>query len=675
MGILQVITEEQLQAAEKKEAENNTPSLPIIDSLASYVDSEWRKAKQAKDPITHELLKSLRQYKSEYEPEKLAAIKQLKGSESFLPITNIKCRAGESWLRDVLSAPSGELFSVEPTPMPELPEDIQNDIKQRLMTEYQRVAQQSLMIQARTGMPPDSNFIKSELLKLKEEFERIYQKELEDKAKKEAEEAKRIINDQFTEGGFYKALDEAIHDITIYKTAVIKGPEYKKVKQYKKILSPNTGEYESVVTEVVKETYKRVSPFNIYPAADSTGINDGGLIEMETLNPKDLYDLIGLEGFNELEVRKVINKYENSGLRDWSLSVTERKEQENKYYIQGSDKIDVLIYWGFVKGSYLLEWGMKPEEIPDDGKFYSVCVWKIESHVIKAMLNYDPLGNKPYSKASFIEIPDSWWGMSLPNVLEDIQAAANAASRAIINNMGICSLPIVERNMDRIPPYESKVMYPGKILDSTDEQIIGSPAYRFYQPNMVSDRIIQVLQQYLRMADELSGIPAYSHGDVTVGGAGRTAAGLSMLTSNSSRGIKSVIRNIDKGLIESMVERQYNINLKLNIFKGNTPDCKVVAKGFHALQEKEVQSMRKTDFLRDTLNPIDLQIIGLLGRKALLEETAKAVGIDIDKVFQGQPPMQDASVPSQGAPPRKSSGNEQGNIIPNMNEYRGENGR
>ena len=41
--------------------------------------------------------------------------------------------------------------------------------------------------------------------------------------------------------------------------------------------------------------------------------------------------------------------------------------------------------------------------------------------IIKAVLNYDPLGEKPYCKTSFIKTPGSFWGKGIPEVIEDLQ--------------------------------------------------------------------------------------------------------------------------------------------------------------------------------------------------------------------------------------------------------------
>ena len=134
-----------------------------------------------------------------------------------------------------------------------------------------------------------------------------------------------------------------------------------------------------------------------------------------------------------------------------------------------------------------------------------------------------------------------------------------------------------------------------------------------------------------------------------------------MLASNANRGIKDVIKNIDTGIIEDIVKRQYYLNILNGLVpEEDIPDIKIVAKGSIALQNKELQTVRMNEFLTTTANPVDLNILGNDGRKFLLEEIAKANGLDVDKLFPdkeieslfgsvggvgGTPPM-----PEQGTP-------------------------
>jgi hypothetical protein len=267
----------------------------------------------------------------------------------------------------------------------------------------------------------------------------------------------------------------------------------------------------------------------------------------------------------------------------------------------------------------------------------------IGRHVIKAVLNVDPLGCKPYSKSSFEQIPGSFWGRGIPELISDIQDVCNACVRAIVQNIGIASGPQVERNVDRVPPYETSQMWPWKVWDVTESQMSSSPALKFYQPPMVVDKLVNVLTVFIKLADEHSGVPAYAHGDPRVGGGGDTASGLSMLITQAARGIKQIIKNIDNNQIKGCVERQFYYNIEQKEYRGLIGDLKVVARGSQALVAKESQALRLTEYARATANPYDMQIIGWGGRKYILKEIARNLGLEQDEIVEepiGRPKLQ-----------------------------------
>jgi RNase P/RNase MRP subunit p29 len=58
----------------------------------------------------------------------------------------------------------------------------------------------------------------------------------------------------------------------------------------------------------------------------------------------------------------------------------------------------------------------------------------------------------------------------------------------------------------------------------------------------------------------------------------------------------------------------------------------IVAKGASNLVAREAAQVRRTEFLATTANPVDMQIMGIEGRAAVLRETAKTLQMDTDKV-------------------------------------------
>jgi hypothetical protein len=179
--------------------------------------------------------------------------------------------------------------------------------------------------------------------------------------------------------------------------------------------------------------------------------------------------------------------------------------------------------------------------------------------------------------------------------------------------------------------------------------MINQKAIQFYPPPMVTERLIGVYRFFSTLADEYSGVPAYAHGDPQVGGAGNTASGLSMLITQAARGIKNVIKNIDRNLIETTVQAQFEMTIGDEQNIGLIPDYKIVARGSSALIAKEQQAIRRTEFLAMTNNPLDSQIMGAEGRSYLLEAAAQPLDLDLDKLLPNRNNPQ-AQLPQQGIP-------------------------
>jgi hypothetical protein len=121
--VLQVIDNEELTRREKeatKKALEERQNEPLILGLASHLRKCWDAARQAKKPIENIMLRGLRQRNGEYEADKLNQIKQQGGSDIYMMITEVKCRAAESWLRDILLETGTPPWDLQSTPIPEL---------------------------------------------------------------------------------------------------------------------------------------------------------------------------------------------------------------------------------------------------------------------------------------------------------------------------------------------------------------------------------------------------------------------------------------------------------------------------------------------------------------------------------------------------------------------------
>lgn len=660
LTILRVVSNSEIDRTERERVDAELQARQnsdLITGLSAHLKTCWDAARIAKDPINDVMLKALRQRNGEYEADKLQAIRVQGGSEVYMMLTEVKCRAAESWLRDILLDTGSPPWDLQPTPIP----DLSPEQAEEVQTAF---AEQVMEIIQSTGQAPN----KTQMLELREMVSQDYRFKVLQAAQARVDRMKTKIDDQFLQGGWADAFNEFLTDLVTFPCAFVKGPIVRRQRHLGWTKGPGGATIVEAAERLAPE-FERVSPFNIYPEPGITRINDGYIFEYHRLSRSALADLIGVPGYDDQAIRKVLD--EGPG-QTWVSEPTEmqREEEERKYYteMRPTDMFDALEFWGKISGKMLREWGMDASEVPDEAKEYDANAWLVGNYVIKAILNYDPLGEKPYVKTSFIKMPGAFWGRGIPEIIEDLQNICNAAARALVNNMSIASGPQVEVNLERIPPNEDITqIHPWKIWQTLNDPLGSSaPAVRFNQPNDNAATLMGVYERFSRLADDHSGIPAYIYGDTNVQGAGRTASGLSMLMGSAGKGIRQVVMHIDTDVTKPIVQRQFVYNMRYDPDESIKGDAQVIPRGAINLAVRETVNLRRVEFLNATANEFDMQIIGADGRAAILREVAKGLQMPAEDIVpsrerldyqarmqalaqQAQPP---ASAQQGGAAPR-----------------------
>ena len=631
-GMVTIKSLKALQEEQRAKAQEQN-SQPVVQALAGFIRKTWMSAMLAKQQTSEiKMLKSVRARRGEYDPDKLAQLREQGSSTIYMMLTSNKCRAASSWLRDTLVTAADEKpWTIKPGAIPDLPP---NQVE-AIMAQ----AQQEVMQMYASGQPPTDQQVRERLLEMKD----MAMSHLKDMATRTAERMEVKMTDQLQEGNWNQAFSDFLDDITTFPSAFIKGPVVRKRPKMQWVPAAN-GQYALDVKDELCLEWERVDPFNVYPAADASTVDDGALIERHKLHRADLQALIGVDGYSDGAIRMVLEEYGKGGLRDWIYVDMNKAAAEGKSTMgvqqNPSQLIDALQYWGNVQGQLLRDWGMSEEEIPDPLMDYAIEAWVIGTWVIKAVLNPDPLGRKPYYKASYEEVPGAYWGNSVADLCRDAQDICNAAARALVNNMSIASGPQVVYNIDRLPQGENITqMYPWKVWQVTSDPMAGGATpMQFFQPSSLSQELMAVYEKFSTLADDYTGIPKYMTGESVSGGAGRTASGMSMMMSNAGKAIKQVIGNIDSNVIAPAIERLYFYNMRY----GDDPDLKgdvnIVARGANSLLIKEQAQMRQNQFLQIALsNPLTSQIVGVEGIAELLRQSAKTLDLNPDNIV---PPVE-----------------------------------
>jgi hypothetical protein len=662
-GFLRVVSESDLQAQEAEAAamaEDSQSDVPFSEQftsdLAHFVRTTFDEFKRHQTTVNlrNRMTHCLRTYNGEYSPSKLQEIRSFGGSDVFARLTAIKCRGATAILRDVYL--TGERpWIISATPVPDVPDDIRNQIDILLNSEVDHLIQ--------AGQEVDPQAIAERRKQLLRAADDAAQKEARERAK----DASSHLQDRLVEGGAYDALAEFLIDLPIFPYAVMKGPEFKLVRTVK------WEDGQPKETEEARMTWSRVSPFDIYWTPGASSLAEADVIERLRLRRSDLQSMMALPGYDADAIEIALDEYQ-AGLYDHlDESDSERADLESRENpaLNRSRMIDALRFVGEVPGKMLQTWndGKAVQGIENFNPTldYNVECFLVGRHCIKAQVMPNPRIRHNYYMASFERVSGSIVGRGLPEILEDSQHVANAAFRHLVNNMGIASGPQVAINEDRMSPTTSDSMYPWKRwrfqsdpMGSTEKPI------DFFQPNSNAQELLGIFQRMMDLSDEVSGIPRYMTGNQDVSGAAATASGLNQLMNNASKVLQQVASQIDKDVIKPVLTNLYEWVLLTDTDGLTWGDVNIEAAGVTQAMARDADRQRQLEFLQLTANPMDYELIGPRGRATILRELSDNLGLAGEQIvpteamlrqkeeeaMRQQAMMMEQAAQAQGAQPK-----------------------
>lgn len=636
--IRQLGLQQLLQRESQAVPEFRTLDDPQLESaLAAHVRQAWNRNKLAKEKIDRRMLNCLRARRGEYSSAALAQI-QASGGQNIVwaDLTETKCRAGSAWIREIV-LPSGERpWGITPTPIPDLPEPMKRSVVNKAVLQAQQVMQK---MAEQSGVVMDRSDFRTTVAQIGEKLRHEAERELEKAAQRRAQRMQRQIEDRLAQGGWEEAMDAFVEDFVTFPAAILKGPIYRRHKR----LSWEKDGFTPKVSDNPAQTWERVSPFDVYPSVGASDCQRGDFIERVRFWRTELHGLKGLPGYNDTEIERALLDYSEGHLEGWLWTESERQrlEKETTYlFLSPPGIIDAVNYWGSVPGWKLISWGVGDLE-PD--RDYEVNCLLIGRFVIYCALNPDPLGRRPYHRACYDEIPGAFWGRSIPDLAGTHQQMCNAIACSLADNLGVSSGPMGWVHMDRLADGEQSLEWaPWKMFQLKSDPTQGvNPGIGTFTVNDNSAQLMRTYAEWENRADDATGVPRYTYGNGNNIGAGDTATGLSMLLNNAAKGLRRAISNIDARVIQPTITMAFVNEMLYNDDESIKGDCVVVPRGAAAILIKESAQARRTQFLGMTANPIDMEIIGIKGRAALLREVASAMELPVDDVVPSEEELEE----------------------------------
>jgi len=600
------------------------------NALVGLIRSKFQEAETSKIYDEKRWLKSYRNYRGLYGPE--MAFRDNEKSRVFVKITKTKVLASFGQIIEVLFSQGKFPLGISPTSMPE-----GIDEKAHLKNPQEQQMEQP---QDAYGFPGDDKQIPpgataTDLMRdLAQEYSNLGFEEGPsntgtpqiEPAKMAAEAMQKLIHDQLEESKAITVLRHVFFEMALLGTGILKGP-FTDTKTYN---SYDTSEdEEGNVTKVQLSKTKSipsieaVSCWDFYPDPNATSINDCDyVIQRHSFNKQQLEDLAEKPMFNADAVKECLEMGPNYQTRGFESSLYDRENITSIY----KNRFEVLEYWGTIDRETADECGLN---YSTDSEVIHVNVWICGNKVLRMVENPFTPKRIPYLICPYELNPYQFFGIGIPENMEDSQMVMNGHARMAIDNLALSGNLVFDVDETMLVPGQDMKIFPGKIFRRQSGQT-GQAVHGVKFPNTAQENL-QMFDKFRQLADESTGIPSYSHGTTGVQSTTRTASGMSMLMGAAALSIKTVIKNIDDYLLKPLGESLYHWNMQFNEEAPNIKgDLEVKAQGTSSLMQKEVRSQRLITFMQTASNPA---LAPFVRWHTCLKEIAKSLDIDPDQLI------------------------------------------
>ena len=602
-----------------------------VSNLAGYIRSKFIDSENARQFDEQRWLRSYRNYRGIYGNE--MAFTESEKSKVFVKITKTKVLAAYGQLIEVLFSSGKFPIGVQPTSVPEG------------ISEYAHVSkhkQDNNQGSSPYGFPGDGNdldpgkVINEILGGLKEEYETAEftkgpstdgaNEPQISPAEMSAANMEKLIHDQLEESSAVSVLRHTLFESALLGTGIIKGPFSYEQAKHNWVKDPDTGTttYSPRVRLVPK--IESVSCWDFYPDPDATRIEDAEyVIQRHVYTRSQVRDLMNRPFFRKEAIKNSLSmgpSYEPRGYES-SLQDRESTDELNK------NRYEILEYWGTLDTELAREAGIELDDDSDELDEIQVNCWVCNGEIIRLVLNPFTPTRLPYLVCPYEINPYQFFGVGIPENMDDSQTIMNGHARMAIDNLALAGNLVFDIDETMLVPGQDMKVFPGKIF-RRQSGMPGQAIHGVKFPN-TSQENLMMFDKFRQLADEATGIPSYSHGTTGVQSTTRTAAGMSMLMGAAALSIKTVIKNIDDFLLRPLGETLFAWNMQFN---DDSPEIKgdldIKARGTSSLMQKEVRSQRLLTFLQVASNQ---NLAPFVRWHSILSEIAKSLDIEPEKLI------------------------------------------
>lgn len=521
------------------------------DYFANKIDQEFDDAKTAKLAQERIFLRAHYNFKGVYDPSYSFGNNT---SKAFVQVTAPRVQTAVSMIIPVLMPPGDRPYTIDATPKENLP---------------------------------------SVAMMLAAEGANEYQ--IEEAIKKESEaRADRLalyVDDGFVETEYASKLQMSVLDGALYGTSILAGPFAAEkrpnlgMEEALKALESSSDEDEKFRPEV-----EYVSPWDIYPDPTARCVEDCGyVIHRSIMSAAKVRNLRHMPGFDADAIDEILDATPNG---NWAPEWWETEVDDVNSKLQSvnpSNKFVCLIRWGYISGRDLRDCGKDvPEELLNE--HVMAAIWKIGHKVVSVRVSKMHKDRIPFYFVPYRKVPNSIWGMGVAEMMFDSQDAINACERAKMDNMALCSKPMLVVHPELLHPNHRNVeITAGRIFVGQLPEVpaMNTKPVEDIRIDSRLNEIETVQRDHFQFVQEQTGIPNALMGMGGQGTHNRTAEGATLQFNAAATALKSVVYNFETYLVIPITNAMARF---YQLFSGDekiTGDYRIYARGLQGLMARE----------------------------------------------------------------------------------------
>lgn len=548
---------------------------------ASGVERRWREDEKAFDGMDTGAPASMMDYATG--EAYLTGSSEPRRSQVVVNIIRGKCEVAEGRFSDIQLPVDDRNWGLKITPVPEVAKGLKDD---RL------AAINGQPIQDQQGKP----------IKISD-----VARQDRDVAIDKMKGMEQEIDDQLTECSYNSESRKLIRAAVRAGTGVLKGPDV--VKRLKKSWAKQMDGDEEVhvlqIEEEMKPSSKWVDHWNVYPDPDvGEDIRRAAYIwERDNILPRELRNLIGVEGYFEDQIFKVLRE---EPLR---LNVTTDKSgtkyKINRSTVSRGSMYEIWYYYGDLSRDDLEVLGVDVEH-DDMSESFSACLVFVNDKPIKAVLNTLDTGELPYDFFQWTTVTGSPWGIGIPRMMVWLQRIITAAWRAMMDNAGDSAGANIILGPG-VQPGDNRWEITGKkIWRLLDDDADVRKVFNQFQITSNQRDLQAIIDLALRFVDMETSLPMLFQGEK--GEAPETLGATNIMVDSNNVALRSRVKLYDDQVTRPHLRRYYDWNMQYNNNSEIKGDYNVDARGTSVLLQKDQQAQTLMQVLAAKADP-DINLI------------------------------------------------------------------